>query len=113
MRRPTRSLLYRSRRGYGRTVEAEAAIDGGQKPSGKRRRPGLAPQQRVYNLVRVARAFPPEQRDEYADRPWGWFLESVRERHPQAAAERYAGLSIGWIKNLWKNNQISREQITI
>ena len=86
--------------GYGRTVETETATHGGQKPSGKRRRLGLAAQQRVYNLVRVARAFPPEQRDEYADRPWGRFLESVRKRHLQAAAERYASLSIGQIKNL-------------
>ncbi len=43
----------------------------------------------LYNLVRVARAFPPELRDEYADKPLGWFLEAVRERDPRAAAERY------------------------
>lgn len=73
----------------------------------------------LYNLVRVARAFPAELRDEYADRPWGWFLECVRERDPQAAAERYAGLSIGQIKDLRKTKQIPREpgcvrlQITI
>jgi hypothetical protein len=63
----------------------------------------------LYNLVRVARAFPPEQRDEYADRPWGWFLECVREREPRAAAERYAELSIGQIKDLRKTRQIPRE----
>jgi hypothetical protein len=63
----------------------------------------------LYNLVRVARAFPPEMRDEYADRPWGWFLECVRERDPKAAAERYAGLSIGQIKDLRKTKQIPRE----
>jgi hypothetical protein len=63
----------------------------------------------LYNLVRVARAFPPEARDEYADRPWGWFLECVREREPQAAAERYASLSIGQIKDLRKTKQIPRE----
>ena len=73
----------------------------------------------LYNLVRVARAFPSELRDEYADRPWGWFLECVRDRDPQAAAERYAGLSIGQIKDLRKTKQIPREpgylrlQITI
>ena len=73
----------------------------------------------LYNLVRVAGAFPPELRDEYADRPWGWFLECVRERDPRAAAERYAGLSIGQIKDLRKTKQIPREpgylrlQITI
>jgi hypothetical protein len=59
--------------------------------------------------VRVARAFPAELRDEYADRPWGWFLECVRERDPQVAAKRYAGLSIGQIKDLRKTRQIPRE----
>jgi hypothetical protein len=63
----------------------------------------------LHNLVRVARAFPPEARDEYADRPWGWFLECVRERDPQAATERYASLSIGQIKDLRKTKQIPRE----
>ena len=73
----------------------------------------------LYNLVRVARAFAAELRDEYADRPWGWFLECVRERDPRAAAERYAALSIGQIKDLRKIKQIPREpgqmrlQITI
>ena len=59
--------------------------------------------------MRVARAFPSERRDEYADRPWGWFLECVRERDPQAAAERNANLSIGQIKDLRKTKQIPRE----
>ena len=63
----------------------------------------------LYNLVRVARAFPPEQRDEYADRSWGWFLECVRERDPLAAAERYAGMSMGQSKDLRKTKQIPRE----
>jgi hypothetical protein len=63
----------------------------------------------LYNLVRVARAFPLEIREEYADRPWGWFLECVRERDPQAAAERYADMSIGQIKDLRKTKQIPRE----
>ncbi len=73
----------------------------------------------LYNLVRVARAFPPELRDEYADRPWGFFLECVRERDPHATAGRYAGMSIGQIKDLRKTKQIPREsgslrlQITI
>jgi len=73
----------------------------------------------LYNLVRVARAFPLELRDEYADRPWRWFLECVRERDQRVAADRYAGLSIGQIKNLRKTKQIPREpdsvrlQITI
>jgi len=63
----------------------------------------------LYNLVRVARAFPLELRDQYADRPWGWFLECVRERDPRAAADRYADLSIGQIKDLRKTKQIPRE----
>ena len=74
-----------------------------------------------YRTVRSrgAQAFPSTLREKYADRPWGWFLECVRERDPQAAAERYAGLSIGQIKDLRKTKQIPREpghlrlQITI
>ena len=34
----------------------------------------------------------------------------MREREPQAAAERYASLSIGQIKDLRKTKQIPREQ---
>src|SRR5579864_526308 len=64
-----------------------------------------------YRTVRsrVAQAFPSTLREKYADRPWGWFLECMREREPQAAAERYASLSIGQIKDLRKTKQISRE----
>src|SRR5579864_6794792 len=65
-----------------------------------------------YRTVRsrVAQALPSTLREKYADRPWGWFLECVREREPQTAAERYASLSIGQIKDLRKTQQIPREQ---
>ena len=63
----------------------------------------------LYNLFRVATAFPPALREAHADQPWGWFLECVRERDPLAAADRYAGMSIGQIKDLRKTKGIARE----
>ena len=64
-----------------------------------------------YRTVRsrVAQAFPSTLREKYADRPWGWFRECVRERDPRTAAERHAGLSIAQIKDLRKTKQIPRE----
>jgi len=63
----------------------------------------------LYNLVRVATAFPPALREAHAEQPWGWFLECVRERDPRAAADRYAGMSIGQIKDFRKTKGIARE----
>ena len=63
----------------------------------------------LYNLFRVATAFPPALREAHADQPWGWFLECVRECDPLAAADRYAGMSIGQIKDLRKTKGIARE----
>jgi hypothetical protein len=63
----------------------------------------------LSNLFRVATAFPPALREAHADQPWGWFLECVRERDPLAAADRYAGMSIGQIKDLRKTRGIARE----
>jgi len=53
----------------------------------------------IRDLVRTAGTFPPDVRAQYADKGWQFFAECLRDGDPQAAAARYAEMSVREIRD--------------